>query len=71
MTAMKSFRVTFWENNRLAIMVRARSEYEAIENAQCRYAAASPPASEGFDRLDDHSDDWDARPATPRKRRRS
>ena len=71
MTASKSFRVRFWEHNWLEVTVRAPSEHDALEKAQCRYAAASPAECERFELLDNESDDWDAAPAAPRARRRS
>jgi hypothetical protein len=71
MTPMKTFRVRFWEHNWLEGTVRARSEHDALSKAQCRYAAASPADSKGFELLDNGSDDWDVTPASPRLRRRS
>ncbi len=71
MTSLKTFRVRFWEHNWLEVTVPARSEHDALEQAQCRYAAASPAQCPGFELLDNESDDWDATPATPRSRRRS
>ncbi len=72
MKTTRSFRVTLWEHNWLETTVIATSEAEAIEQAQHRYAGATPTRCECFELLDAYSDDWDVRlaPAALRSRRR-
>lgn len=66
----KTYRVTLWDHSWFATTVRARSEHEAFEKAQFRYGGASPAECVGFELLENHSDDWEVRPVTPRPRRR-
>jgi hypothetical protein len=70
MTPKQTFSVTVWDHTWFATTIRARSPQEALDKAQHRYGAASPPECDGFELLDNHGDDWDVRPISPKNHRK-
>ena len=61
MKRRKLFRVSLWDHTWLHIDVCTANEAEALQLAECQYAAAAPASCTGFHVLDNHSDDWDVR----------